>query len=156
MSTCQQLPMVHAYHDGQLPARQAAAVERHVEQCPVCAAELAWLGEVRRQMLAAASMSMPRDVMTGLQRRLAREPYRPALRLAWRLTAAAAVVLLACLPRLAGSHAGVTAAPPAAWEIAALSPGAEFGLATEEQVLARWIADDLALASSARGGAGVR
>jgi hypothetical protein len=41
MSECQFQLLIGAYHDGELKAEMMRQVERHVEQCPACRAELA-------------------------------------------------------------------------------------------------------------------
>jgi hypothetical protein len=50
MNECPFQVRIEAYHDGELDAAERAAVERHVAQCPACAADLAWLAGVSRSL----------------------------------------------------------------------------------------------------------
>jgi anti-sigma factor RsiW len=55
MSACEeQLPLIGAYHDGELDAAGVARVEAHLRQCPACAAELAALRDASQRLRAYA------------------------------------------------------------------------------------------------------
>lgn len=143
MTTCEHLNKVHAYHDGELPEPQRRAIEAHLRECRACAAELAWL-ERSREQLRSVDAPPPVFFVERLQRRMSQEPMRPALRLAWSLTAAAAAILVACVVQLSvttNTHAAD--AEPATWEVLAIAPADVHAAPGDELQLAAWIARDL-------------
>ena len=77
--TCDNLPRVSAYHDGELSAAAAAEVERHLATCGACSAELAGYRAMSRGF---ASAELPK-LSSSARRRLRRavEEERSASRL---------------------------------------------------------------------------
>jgi len=54
---CLQLPRVHALADGELTAREAARVRRHLADCAPCRSELAYLMQL--------AMALARGILAG-------------------------------------------------------------------------------------------
>src|SRR5689334_1074221 len=109
---CEQLNQVHAYHDGELPTEQRAALESHLSSCPECSELLTELRGLSRMLSAAALADVPADVMQRLRDARYVMPENGVLKIAGWLTAAAAAVLLAALlyfPR--ESNESMAAAP---------------------------------------------
>jgi anti-sigma factor RsiW len=105
--TCMEAePLLNAYLDDELDLPGSLNVERHVADCPVCAAQYASLERVREEIAAADLRYRPGR---GLERRIKslRGPSRGAFgwNLAWRnpamltAVAVAAVLLLFIFPR---------------------------------------------------------
>ena len=118
-------------------------VESHLRDCPSCAAELAAIREVSGAFAGAAPAEPSHEQLLGLARSVRAEPFdAPVLLKLFRVTAAAAAVLLAC--SLAGAAYLSQRSRAAAHEALVLdqvaigSRSAEFG--TD---LAQWIVDDL-------------
>ena len=156
MKTCDHILKVHASHDGELPANQIAEVEAHVRGCETCAAELAWLQKARielRSTLTAKAPSAASDLADRVWERVSGEPYKPVLRLAWGLTAAAAAILLASMLQLHWMQSTqAESGPLAALDELADPRGADPSFAaSDEQRLARWMVDDLSGSAGARG-----
>jgi len=122
MESCEYQRQLSAYHDGELPAGQAAEVERHLSECERCAGELERLRGISA-FLSAASAS--RYVPDAAMRRW-RQSVRPArdravLRLTEMLSAAAAAVLILCASVLWQYHARAPRpAQSESWETAAV------------------------------------
>ncbi|QOV89812.1 anti-sigma factor family protein [Humisphaera borealis] len=67
---CEQLHLVGALVDGELPAAQTEAVSRHVAACPDCSAEMDELRAMSRLVSAARNSNiglMPDDAMARLR-----------------------------------------------------------------------------------------
>lgn len=60
---CSEALRVHAYFDGELDASAAAEIERHLENCPDCAALLADLDSMRRTLRDAAPYYRANDAL---------------------------------------------------------------------------------------------
>lgn len=148
---CHHLPRVHAYHDGELPSDQLTDFTAHLQSCPQCQLELASIQALSNHFRASPKPVPPADLSASIMRRVEQDADPRAIRLAWRLSAAAAVIVVACLPQMQRSGAVVNAGPPAAWELAAAIPAGDPGTFSEEHQLARWMADDLARASRMAG-----
>jgi hypothetical protein len=122
-------PLVALHVEGDLPGREAAEVEAHLSACGVCQAfadglrdsQAALKGLGQEELDPAALAAVRRSVSEALDAGRAARPRR--LPLAWALTAAAALALIAVLlgwressaptPAVVG-RPGVPAAPPSA------------------------------------------
>jgi anti-sigma factor RsiW len=94
---CQYRVRLDAYHDGELPANAARELERHLETCPACEAELAEMRELSRSFGLFASECMSRASLErahGLAEAAGYELRSPVLRIAGLLTGLAASVLV--------------------------------------------------------------
>jgi anti-sigma factor (TIGR02949 family) len=86
-----------AYVSGELPEESRREVERHLETCSGCAAELGMLARVRTQLQAAVRATpVPLDLQAKVRRAVKSETSRPRTGL-WAVGAAAAVILCAGL-----------------------------------------------------------
>jgi len=86
-----------AYLDGELPAELRRQVEEHLEACPACREELAWLGRLDKTFDRLAAPSP--DVTSRVMERLRRPPLTW-----WRSLALAASLVLGLV--LGGALAG--------------------------------------------------
>lgn len=146
MNECTQASRVSAYHDGELSPAVRGELERHLQGCSACAAEL---GRLRRLSGLAGSMApipMPPAAMERLHRRVDGLPSRPILRLAEAVSGVAAAILIACVIGLAAG--GVGPEPPAA--VAAWDESQAIGAAPaeaapggSEEPLAMWMVQNL-------------
>lgn len=94
-------PLLGAWYDGELGAEPAAGLDAHLASCPGCAAHVAELEAVDGALALAGELpevDLGPAVMTAMRR----ERRRVA---AWRLAAAAAVLMASGLGLLAGSLA---------------------------------------------------
>lgn len=89
-----------AYLDGELSGDERRQVHRHLRDCPSCAADLAALRDVARELASLPRAKAPRDLSGDVQREFVRRALSPAGRpVAWmnalRVTASAALIVLA-------------------------------------------------------------
>ena len=142
---CEFARLVDAYHDGELAPVRRAALERHLDTCAACAAELRAVGAVSARLKEASLAPIPGSVLDRLHQDArnggrAREE-RMVLRIAEVLTGAAAAVFLAGLIGL--QHAAVSrAAPRAEWEEAAVLLDDPAALRDDPTRLVAWAEDD--------------
>jgi anti-sigma factor RsiW len=141
-----------AFHDGELPADQAVAVEAHVAHCPTCASELAQLRAMSRRLATLGQGPLPAAVFTRLRNPTSYRTQRLIYRSAWALSASSVAAMLLCalvLWRAGAAPAPATPQPTgmgAASLIVAVagesgSPAAE---PTETQLAAAWMLEGLA------------
>jgi anti-sigma factor RsiW len=133
-----------AYHDGELPPGERNAVEAHLGGCASCRGELARIETLGRLVAGAAASQLPDGLVERLHERLGSAGEVVVIRLAERLMAVAAAVLLACGIYLL--QAGrVEAAPPLEdWAPTLISqrvPAAQDPAAVDPVV--RWVVADL-------------
>ncbi|HWB54505.1 MAG TPA: zf-HC2 domain-containing protein [Tepidisphaeraceae bacterium] len=146
METCDWTTRLSAYHDGELSADDAAAVEQHIAQCPACQHELR---QYRRLSLILGQTEMPNPssaVVASIKRQLQWEGNPMLLRLARQLTGVAAAVLVGGALWLITANTSSSAAPIPVhdWEAAAVSPTADASQQNSGDVqLAEWIETDL-------------
>ncbi|MCX5662304.1 MAG: zf-HC2 domain-containing protein [Planctomycetota bacterium] len=169
MTRCDQEQQVHRYHDGELDAPAAAAVESHLRSCPACSAELRLLRSLGASLRTLAEATpIPIGLGRSVHRRVERFADAGTLRLAGWLTAAAAAVVLACVVKLesfgtdstgpmwfgspTNSSVISTSATPAAETAAALSMHELGPAADEDQQIALWMVADLSRRPSADQG----
>jgi anti-sigma factor RsiW len=88
--TCDNLPRVSAYHDGELPEAAAAEVERHMATCDACAAELASYRAMSRSLESVELPKLSSSARRRLRRALDQERAAGRLRIVRALTAVAA------------------------------------------------------------------
>jgi len=146
---CEKSAQVHAYHDGELDAVAARAVEAHVAECPPCAGLLDELRRLSRMIGGAPFRAMPDRAISRFHGswNVARD--RGALRTVSWLTAAAAAVLAIGIGMWPRHREVAPVARSNAWEIAALTPpapvhgGAGSEDASDLVQVAQWIANDL-------------
>lgn len=86
--------VLQAYHDGELPADEAAAVTAHCADCPTCRAELAELATLAGLLAASPAPELPRTVWHRVRPGREREK---RLRPAFGLAACAAGIALGFL-----------------------------------------------------------
>ena len=108
MSGCQYQSRLGAYHDGELDDSASQAVERHLAECEICAAELAGLREVSQAMAGFDPGEITPLELARLHRELDRADEGSVLRFGVGLAAAAASILIISLAWI-----GQTAARPA-------------------------------------------
>ena len=89
-----------AYLDGELSGDEWRQVDRHLHDCPSCAADLAALRDVAHELASLPRAKAPRDLSGDVQREFVRGALSPAGRpVAWinalRVTASAALIVLA-------------------------------------------------------------
>lgn len=119
--TCPRTEDLSAFVDHALSARRQAALQRHLQACPVCRLQLDALQALRQQLQALPSPTLGFDLAAQLQDRLPRRAPKPR-RTGWRLSgwlptglgAGAALVSGLWLGGLLlGTGAAVPAASPA-------------------------------------------
>ena len=111
MSDCPFSQQLGAYHDGELDAQGRAAVERHLQQCSVCAAELAQLRALSGLFASAQQPRLSQISMHRLHRRVDVIMDEGIVRIARFTSAAAAAVLLVCSILLADGPNDRSSAP---------------------------------------------
>jgi len=149
MSDCQYTDRVSSYLDNELAPDESAAVESHLRECPDCAREFERLRGIRSFLRAASLPEMPPEVLHRAHLQCGALPTRSVMRLAVRLTLAAAAVLLACVGWLWGGHRSLPQADSEpTWAATAVAyPADKDAEASVETRLARWFADDLSMES---------
>lgn len=143
MSECQQSEKVSTYHDGEMPADSRQEMERHLEQCPRCRAELEELRELSASLGALPSPQASPAVLARLHRQVDQLAARSIYRLMEAGAAAAAAVLITCTVALLRQTPSPAAAP-ALWEAqAAYGSSVDLASGGSEAVLAGWTVQDL-------------
>ena len=112
--TCDNLPRVSAYHDGELAASAAAEVERHLETCEPCAAELAGYRAMSRGFASAELPKLSNSARRRLRRALEDERAAGRLRVVRALTAVAASVFLVAAAQVIHQQAFQSTSPTTA------------------------------------------
>jgi len=139
MSECEQAYRLGVYHDGELSSADRAVVERHLKDCPACAAELARMERLSGLARGLTTPAMPPGAISRLHDRVNSLYSRPIIRLAEAMSAVAAAILIACVVGLF-MQGDLPAASSATWdETQAVAPqsadlsagGSEDRLATE-------------------------
>jgi len=118
MASCENQRQLSAYHDGELPADEAADLERHVARCEACAAELRKLRAMSHLLSSAIQRQVPAEAMDRWRRSVRPARDRVILRMTEMLSAAAAAILLVCLTVLwqQWNSAAGPARQQSAWE----------------------------------------
>ena len=135
---------VAAYHDGELPAEQADAMSRHVQECGMCGGEAKAMQAISRLLSGPVSPAMPPQAMARLHAVI---DGARASSLQWMgevLTAAAAAVLLLCGAAMWLSPARQPTAAVPLWELTAASyVDREAQPVEPEDLWAHWTAAEL-------------
>jgi anti-sigma factor RsiW len=135
---------VSAYHDGEMTPDERRAFEEHLARCAECGRALEELRRLSGVLAAFQTPPLTPDAMTRLRRTATAATERTVVRLAERLMAAAAAVLIVSMGwALAGPGRTPRITATAAWEWAAVSPG--MATTSEPQQIAQWIVNDLSL-----------
>jgi len=149
MRDCEHIEQISAYYDGELSPEERRLMETHLQQCDVCARELRQLKRLSSLMSGVRMPELPVGVLRRLHDNAASLRQRMIVRLAERLTAAAAAILVVCAAWIFVDRARGEALPTVAspWELTAVSP-ADDPLVSEQQQIARWIVEDLSLGNT--------
>ena len=124
MDSCENIQRIGAYHDGEMSAAEAEALEAHLSHCLACRKELDRLRAMSRWLSSAGGAEVSDAALARLRRSLQPGRDRAGLRMAKALTAAAAAVLIVCSALLwqRSQAAPASAGPPAPWERRAVMP----------------------------------
>lgn len=95
MSECPNNLRLSAYHDGELDESSRAEVERHVRDCPACAAELAQVREITRLFASQPAPGLLPIAVHRLHKKVDDAMEEGALRIMRVFNAIAACVLIA-------------------------------------------------------------
>jgi len=145
MIKCPCTERIGTYYDGELAASEVEVMERHIEQCAACAAELERVRKLSRLMRQSAVL-VEHETMTQLHRRLDTTRRNQSMqRFAEICMALAASVLIICGAMLMTERAsGVNTASMPVWESALIAPpGEEWTANNSEKNVAQWIMQDL-------------
>ena len=144
MASCERNRKISAYHDGELPAEECRELEEHIRQCSSCAQELGRLRSLSGFFAAAEMPRVPSDALDRLHGAVGTVKDVTVLRLAERLMAAAAVLLVVCAVWFwrTGTAKETGIGWLQDWEIAAVSVQAP-AEASSDEMLTRWIVSDL-------------
>jgi anti-sigma factor RsiW len=113
---CPNIPQISAYHDGELAGEQREQIERHLRDCPQCAAELDELRRLSQQLAEAAPRpALSLEAARRLHDHVEELTDRSVLHFAEILSGLAAAVMLAASLWTA-RPASVAAEPVAPWE----------------------------------------
>jgi anti-sigma factor RsiW len=104
--TCQQDHLtLAAYMDGELTPERAATLERHLQGCAGCSAEIAGLARMRRGLSAAKGRYAPSDEFRRkVQSQIAVKKARPNVMRFWSPAIALAAAILLCVVWLRSSN----------------------------------------------------
>jgi anti-sigma factor RsiW len=83
------------YLDGELPPDQASRMEKHISECPHCAAEVSAGVSLKRQLRAAAGHFTPStEFRQKIQQQIARPHRQRRMRFVWAFAVLAAVLIV--------------------------------------------------------------
>ena len=94
---CDKTNLVHAYHDGELPDDQRAAMEEHLRVCEQCRELLAQLRGLTALFTSAQLPSLPVGAVDRIEHAYEVSQDRAILRISSWMTAAAAAVLVGAI-----------------------------------------------------------
>lgn len=141
---CEHSRQLSAYYDGELPPEECRSLEAHLAECAVCRTELAHLRTLSRLVAAAGESDIPEGLALRVHERIDSAGDMVVVRLAERLMAVAAAILLASgvwLWQAQGTEASV---PDEAWVSTIVSPALP---TPQEQApvdpVIKWVVDDL-------------
>jgi len=145
MNDCEQASRLGAYHDGEMSADCRTDFERHLAQCPICAAELERIRGLARLLGFLPLPQISQSALARMHRKVDALPSTSIRRMAGALAAAAAMVLVVCTIGLArwSPAEGAPIAMPL-WEAQAVAQqAAEPASGGSEELLASWMVQDL-------------
>lgn len=93
MTSCDR-QLLGAYHDGELPEDQRAAVEQHVRDCPACTDELRLIQQAAAVFTQHAFDDLTDEELARVHEALDQSESQPLLKLVKVLTVAAASILI--------------------------------------------------------------
>jgi anti-sigma factor RsiW len=105
-----------AYMDGEVPAGERAGIERHLAECPACAATLVEYRSLSTAIRHQPAPAMPEALSQRLHGRIDQLSRRPLERFVGLLSGIAACLALMGGLMLMRTTAAVALAPPASWE----------------------------------------
>ena len=151
MTPCPRIPLVHLLFDGELPFEQITVMEAHLRDCATCADELRSLQQLSLRIRTHAPIPDAQS-LAAIRRNVERRLPSPLLRTAWRLTAAAAVVMALCLTKVSlDSSTTPSRATSSPWEEAATlasEPQLALALTDDPQQTQQWMLEELSAPSS--------
>jgi anti-sigma factor RsiW len=151
MTPCSRIQMVHLLFDGELSVEQIAIVETHLRDCAACADELRSL-QLISQHIRTHAPQPDAQTLAAIGRNVERRLPSPLLRTAWRLTAAAAVVMALCLTKVSlDSNTSPSRSTLSPWEEAATLGGEPLivlALTDDPQQQVQWMIEELSAANS--------
>jgi hypothetical protein len=119
-------------------------VESHLRECAGCADELSRLRALSGMVREVRNEPVPGGLLERLHERVAPPADRVILQLCRKVALAAATLLVACSVLLAGDLGRADSpAPPAAWEVAAVTVDRDAAPESDSAQLAAWIVQDL-------------
>ena len=146
MSVCKYSRQLNAYHDGELSSAALAELERHLESCPPCTEELERLTHLSQLLAGVSIPEMSAGVPARLHGAIGSVREVVVVRMAERLIAVAATVLVVCGLWLwhANGASKPYDGPLEGWEIAAMTlEVVEAPDVSPEELLTQWIVTDL-------------
>jgi len=141
---CKHGRQLSAFYDGELSPPERSALEAHLAGCPQCRAELERLRALSNLIAGQSELRLPEGLVQRLHERIDAAGQVVVVRLAERLMAVAAAVLVASALWLwqAGNSEATARIEP--WETALIARSLPASPeATEEDILAGWIVADL-------------
>ena len=106
MHDCQFKTRLSAYHDAELTAADIEAVNEHLPTCETCSAELATIRDVSSALAAYEPDPISQIELARLHRAIDRVDDGNVIRLAGKLAAVAASVLIICMAWMSQSPVG--------------------------------------------------
>jgi len=91
---CKFSDQLEAYHDGELSAAAASALEAHLPTCPACSQRLSELAQISNLFAAAPVPRLSQMSRHRLHHKIADEMDRSLVRFAWGLSAVAASIMI--------------------------------------------------------------
>ena len=146
MSVCKYSRQLNAYHDGELSSAALAELEKHLEHCPSCTEELERLRHLSQLLAGVSIPEMSAGVPARLHGAIGSVREVVVVRMAERLIAVAATVLVVCGLWLwhANGASRPYDGPLEGWEIAAMTlEVVDAPDVSPEELLTQWIVTDL-------------
>lgn len=142
--TCDQVHLVEAFYDGEMPSAERGVFASHLAGCAVCMAELDALQRLSRELAAVSMPSVSDEALARFHGAANVAEERGVLRLAEWLTVAAAAVLVIGLTGLF-KHDTTHASAPDTWEQAAIAYPTDHDPTVQADVLqlTEWMRTDL-------------
>ena len=140
MNECKQAERLGAYYDGELSGAARAEMERHLGQCPSCAAELKRLGRLSELFSTAAAPKLSPAALRRFHDGIDTIPMADLRRVAEVVGAIAASILLVCSIWLVKGRPAIDVIP--VWETVAVARQ-EMPTAAPEEELGQWMVQDL-------------
>jgi len=142
--SCDQVHLVEAFYDGEMPSSERDVFAGHLARCATCMAELDALQRLSRELKAVSIPSVSDEALARFHGTASVAEEHGVLKLAEWLTAAAAAVLAIGLTGLF-KHDTTHASAPDVWEQAAVAYPTDHDPTVQSDVLqfAEWMRTDL-------------